>query len=415
MNGQPAFSEPKPLPVRAQPVWFRPPSFLAGLVCGLAALSALGFWLGQRNSHPGFTRLIPAVSPETFYYPTVAELSSIVRARCRPDQILVIIGGNSILYGSGQPTDQLWSRRLQELLGARFCVVNLAFRGGSASDGASVVAEALRQEFPRQILVANTGTVQGTSPIGSGPFRFLFWEAYYKGELEDYAPRNVYVKMELDAHDGRDSAWLDTAGRVWLDRELHFRDLWNWIAMRWCFTIPDAYYPTWREQFQPRMRFQDEEGNFDDTPFVDRFPADTLALETQITRGFTETHYERTADGGWMMRPAKRAEIDAVIRATMPEPLRRRTLIIVSKNSPFYVGHLTPEEQRRDAQSFDDTIALYRAAGYSAMTYPDDLTQDDYGDRAHLTVSGGRKLADAVAVQVRAIAGEQGYLSTVHR
>ena len=414
MNDPTSISHPKPLPVRERPVWFRPKTFLVGLACGLTVLSCLGSWLGRRNWHPGFTRLVPAISPETFYYPTVAEMCAIVQARCRPNQVLVIIGGNSILYGSGQPADMLWSRRLQELLGDRYCVVNLAFRGGSASDGASIVAEVLRREFPRRIYVANTGTVQGTSPIGSGPFRFLFWEAYYKGELEDYAPRNVYVGFELGANDGHGSAWLDTAGRVWLDRALHFRDLWNWVAMQWCFTIPDKYYPTWREQFQPRKRFTDDEGSFDDIPFSRRFPADSLALETRITRGFTETHYERNAGGGWELRPAKQKEIDAVIRASMPEPLRRHTLIIVSKNSPFYADRLSADEQQRDAQSYRDTIALYRAAGYHAMTYPDDFTQYDYGDRAHLTVSGGRKLADVVAGEVRAIAAEQDYLSPVH-
>ena len=98
----------------------------------------------------------------------------------------------------------------------------------------------------------------------------------------------------------------------------------------------------------------------------------------------------------------------------MPEPLRRHTLIIVSKNSPFYADRLSADEQQRDAQSYRDTIALYRAAGYHAMTYPDDFTQYDYGDRAHLTVSGGRKLADVVAGEVRAIAAEQDYLSPVH-
>ena len=409
MNAPPIFSEPKPLPIRPRPAWFRPKTFLVGLAGGFAALSALGWWLGRQNAHPGFTRFVPSISPETFYYPTVAEMSAIVRAQYRPGQILVLVGGNSILYGSGQPADQLWSRRLQELLGPRFCVVNLAFRGGSPSDGAMVVAEALRREFPRQILVANTGTVQGISPIGSEPFRFLFWEAYYKGELENYAPRNAVVRDFFGARAGLSAVQFDTAGRVWLDRGLHFRDLWNWVGMRWIFTIPDPYYPTWREQFQPRERFEDTEGDFDATPFAERFPANTLTLETQITRGFTETHYERTPAGGWMMRPAKQAEIESNLRATMPEPLRRRTLIIVSRNSPFYVQQLTPDEQRRDAQSYDDTIALYRSTGYAAMTYPADINENDYGDRAHLTVSGGRKLADAVAEEVRAMAANLGY------
>ncbi len=414
MSESSALYQPKPLPIRARPMWFRAKTFLAGFVGGMAVLSALGYWMGRHNWHPGYTRLIPAISPETFYYPTVAEMSAIVRARCRPGQVLVIIGGNSILYGSGQPYAELWSRHLQHLLGDRFCVVNLAFRGGGATDGAAVVAEVLRKEFPHQILVANIGTVQPVSPIGTAPFRFMFWEAYYKGELEDYGPRNTFVKQYFDARKDRLADWFETAGRVWLDRALHFRDFWNWVAMRWFFTIPDKYYPSFRGQFQARCKFKDDEINFEDIPFDQRFPPNTIALETEITKGFTQSHYERAADGGWKMRPDMRRQIKSFIDAAMPAPLRRRTLIIVSKNSPLYVEHLSPADRQRDAQSYGDTIALYRASDYHAMTYPDDITKDDYGDRAHLTLTGGRKLADAVAPHIRAIAEELGYLPPVH-
>jgi len=94
----------------------------------------------------------------------------------------------------------------------------------------------------------------------------------------------------------------------------------------------------------------------------------------------------------------------------MPEPLRRRTFIVVSKNSPFYVDRLPADEQARDAQSYRDSLAIWRAAGYRAATYTDDFTANDYGDRAHLAVSGGRKLAALVADNVRAQAAELGYL-----
>jgi len=67
----------------------------------------LGAWEGTRDHYPRFTRFIPAISPEVSYYPTVAEMCAIVRARHRPGQVLVIVGGNSIFYGSGQPADQM--------------------------------------------------------------------------------------------------------------------------------------------------------------------------------------------------------------------------------------------------------------------------------------------------------------------
>jgi len=238
---------PSLLTPRETPGWFRPGSFVLGLAGALITLSLLGWWLGRRDQYPHFTRFFPAISPEVSYYPTVAEMGAIVRARCRPDQVLVIVGGNSIFYGSGQPPELMWTRRLQELLGDRYCVVNLAFRGATASDGAAVVAEVLRREFPHQIYVANVGTLQAINPLGSIPYRFIFWEAYYKGELVTYAPRDNVVHAYFWDDLTHRSEWLDAAGRVWLDRALHFRDFWNWVAMDWIFTVPTSYYPTLAE------------------------------------------------------------------------------------------------------------------------------------------------------------------------
>ena len=403
---------PSLLTPRETPGWFRPGSFVLGLAGALITLSLLGWWLGRRDQYPHFTRFFPAISPEVSYYPTVAEMGAIVRARCRPDQVLVIVGGNSIFYGSGQPPELMWTRRLQELLGDRYCVVNLAFRGATASDGAAVVAEVLRREFPHQIYVANVGTLQAINPLGSIPYRFIFWEAYYKGELVTYAPRDNVVHAYFWDDLTHRSEWLDAAGRVWLDRALHFRDFWNWVAMDWIFTVPTSYYPTLAEGLlRARKSFSDREGNFDDTPFRQRFRADTLKLETDITRGFTGPHYERTADGGWRMRSPEKKEFEWFIRVAMPEQLRRRTLIVVSKNCPFYVERLSAEERARDGQSYSDSLTIWRAAGYHAATYTDDFTAHDYGDRAHLTVSGGRKLAALVADNVRPMAVELGYLS----
>ena len=114
--------------------------FFAGLALGLAVLAWKGRQAVATDFHPDFVRFHPPISLEGNYFPTLGEMRAIVRARCRPDQVLVIVGGNSILQGVWQPAAQLWSRRLQERLGPRFCVVNFAFRGASPTDGGAVVA-----------------------------------------------------------------------------------------------------------------------------------------------------------------------------------------------------------------------------------------------------------------------------------
>jgi hypothetical protein len=291
-------------------------------------------------------------------------------------------------------------------------VVNLAFRGAAAADGGALVAEVLHQEYPRQIYVTNVGVMQAADPAGSDPYRFAFWEAYYKGLLMNYAPRNQALRVHYQGSPGDRQTRVEIIGRVWLDRVLHFRDLWNWIGMRWVFTVPIVYYPTWTERLQPRQNYTDQEGNFDDTPFSQRFSDRGLDIELRIVRGSTEGYYQPAVDGGWVLNAVLRQRFVDLNRAIMPEPLRRRTLIVVSKNSPYYVDKLTAPEQARDDQAYRDSVEIWRDSGYHAITYASDITAEDYGDRAHLTVSGGRKLAALVAENVRAIAAEQGYLSS---
>ncbi len=391
------------------PRWFRPGTFLAGFAGALVLLSVAGVWLGRQDRHPDFTRFHPFISPEAQYYPTIAEMGAIVRARCRPNQVLVIVGGNSIFYGVGQPAGKMWTRRLQELLGDRYCVINLAFRGASASDGAAVVAEVLRDEFPRQIYVANVGPMQGIDPTGSDPYRFMFWEAYYKDLLMDYAPRTRSVGQHYQENARDHRARLEIIGRVWLDRWLHFRDVWNYVTMEWICTIPSAYQPALPQVHWPRKRFADTEPDFADIPRASRFRRDLVDTELRIIRGSTEAFYQRSGDGRWQLAEWKRKDVDTFIRMAMPEALRRRTLIVVSQNSPYYVDKLAPGERERDDQGYRDTLEIWRGAGYHAATYPNDFNAADYGDRTHLTVAGGRKLAAMVADNIRAMAVECGY------
>jgi len=398
-----------PLPVKLAPAWFRPRSFLIGLAAGLALLSGLGWRAAHVDYHPGFTRFCPSISPEGNYYPTIGEMCSIVRQRCRPGQVLVIVGGNSIFFGVGQPAAEMWTRRLQDLLGDRYCVLNFAFRGASASDGGALVAEVLRREYPRQIYVANVAPVEGIYGLGSDPYRFLFWEAYFKGLLASYPPRSADVRLELARNPAYHHDVPGLVGSVWLDRLLHFHDLWNYVTMQWANTVPYPTHPDLPELAWPRIRFVDDEPDFRAIPFEARFPNSSLPLEMPIVRGYSALNYRRTAAGGWEMLPASRAQMQRFLGSAMPVPLRGRTLIVVSQSSPFYMDQLSPDERRRDTAACEDSIANWRAAGYQAITYSDDFRAEDFGDRAHLTVDGGDKLARTVAGEVRRIASARGY------
>ena len=94
----------------------------------------------------------------------------------------------------------------------------------------------------------------------------------------------------------------------------------------------------------------------------------------------------------------------------MPDALKKRTLILLSRSSPYYVRRLTPDEREREDLTYAHSVAVWEAGGYEAMDYGKDFTVEEYGDRTHVTWQGGAKLAVLVADNVRAMAQDLGYL-----
>jgi hypothetical protein len=390
--------------------FFRPGAFLLGFFAGLVLCSAIARVASHRGYHEVFTRFFQEISPEAQYYPTLEEMRGIVRMRCRPDQVLVIVGGNSIFNGVGQPAAKMWTVELQRLLGERFVVINFAFRGALCTDGGAVVAEALRKEYPRQVYVANAAPFTPPAPYGIEPYRYLFWEARSRGLLEDYAPRaemvEEYVRKEFKW--GRR---FDLWGLGWLDRVLRFRDLWNLVGYECLFTIPNPITPHLPQAIWARERFADIEPDFEATPPGDRFRPEYLDAEMKIVRGFSESFYVRDGRGAWRPGTLSRLQFEDVARGAVPDDLKPRTLIMLSRNCPYYLRRLTRDERQRDDAAYRDGAAAWRKAGYEAADYGRDYADADFGDRTHLSASGGRKLAQQVAEHVQAIASKLGYIN----
>src|SRR5215213_5158263 len=101
-------------------------AFAVSLMLGLAGLAIAGRMVARVNQFDEFVRFYPRVLPSSYYYPTASQSVEIARAHRRPDQVLVIVGGSSVLYGAGQGSAEVWTLALQRALGERFAVVNLA-------------------------------------------------------------------------------------------------------------------------------------------------------------------------------------------------------------------------------------------------------------------------------------------------
>ena len=403
-------SSTPPLDPCPRPPWLRPSGYVAGLAIGLAWLSWMGWRASVTDYHPGFARFYPAISPETNYYPTLNEMTAIVRARCRHDQVLVIVGGNSILEGVWQPVADLWSRHLQDILGDRYCVINFAFRGGSPSDGGSVVAEVLRNEYPRQILIADESPLNGVEPIAHEPYRYIFWQAYFRGLLIETPARTRVIK-EYQLDKGQRRIFRERAISNWFDIALHYNDLWNRICFERFCTVPSYLGDYVPAMLKPRRLFADDEPDaFAPQALAAKYPASVLDAEMRIVRNVSANFYRKTEAGDWMLARAKFDEMEVNYKEVFPGALKARTLILVSRGSPYYRRRLTPDEQARDDQCFRDAVRIWRDAGVESTDYGRDFTDDDYGDRTHLSKTGGAKLAELVAPEVRAMAAKLSYL-----
>ena len=399
-------SEPAPQAPSARYGWLSAYWFLGGLVLGLIALGVIGRRIARLDYHPGFVRFTPPVSPESSYYPTVNEMAAIVRGQCRPDQVLVIVGGNSILLGVYQPPADVWSRHLQDLLGDHYCVVNFAFRGAGPANGGAIVAEALRDEFPHTIYIADEAPLTATTSLGYPAYRYLLWEAYFGGRLMSYPPRDkTFAQYRMDK--GQRKELIDAAISTLFDRVFYYRDLWNWVAFCYFSTVPSLYGYSLPELLTPRCKIADIEPDATD-PAIRTYPGDPV-VETQIVRGF-ETYLTRQPDGHWTLAEATRADLLSRFNETFPTPLRSRTLLLIARSSPLYVQKIPPEEQAGYDEAVRLSVAIWREMGYASLDFPPDFTVADFGDRSHLSKLGGIKLAARVAPQVRAMAEQLGYL-----
>jgi hypothetical protein len=388
--------------------FFAPWTVILGFVLGLCFFAWLGRISTRHDWHRQFTRFHPMIAPESLYEPSVDEMCAIVRARCRQDQILVIVGGNSILLGVGQPADRMWTRRLQALLGPHYAVINLAFRGASATDGGAIVAEALRKEFPHQIYIANAAVLQGVSPVGSDVYRFMLLDAYYKKKLLPFPPRDQELHALLEKNLNR-RVFREQDLNARLDAYLYFHEFWNHWSYTRFFTFPTSLAPDAPQSYWPRDRFPDAETDYLTIPFETRFSPSVVKADLFITSKASEGYYSLTPDGNWTPVPAAFADFNHYIHQAFPEPLRARTLMLIGRSSSFYTRKLDSKIRERDEIAYRDCVAGWIAAGYQSIQYGGDFLPEDYGDRSHLTTLGAVKLAAVVAPEVKTIAQKLSY------
>jgi hypothetical protein len=268
----------------------------------------------RRNVYRDFQRFHTAMSPETYHYPTVRHVRALARSR-GTGKTLVLVGGNSILHGCGQPESELWTRRLQEHLGDDYRVLNLGLKAALPAEFGGVAAEILSQEHERVIFVTNLvslGVKLGEAD--GGHFRYFFWEAYHRGLLRKHPDREIRLRA-LRENNKRDEAFAELQRQMRVDRLTSSRDLWSaveygdvstvWsVQVRWNFPKPRKRYPDVDALSHPAS-----------APYV-------LAAREQGI-GYVRSICARRADAS-----AEPARWESDLLSRFPEPDRKRTLVL---------------------------------------------------------------------------------------
>jgi hypothetical protein len=375
-----------------------PRALLLGVAFSFAACCVGGEVVSRHDVFRCFGRFHTQISPESYYYPPLRQVTALARDRAGSGKVLVIVGSNSILHGSGQPEAELWTRHLQEQLGDDYRVVNLAMKGAFPAEFGGVVAEVLSREHERVILITCLGSngVALGEPEGAA-YRYLFWEAYHRGLLRDHPDRERRLQALREKYRD-DETFAELQRQMRVDRVTSSRDLWTAAHYHLANTVWSAHVRG--SVLRPLKSYPD----------VDPFSLPALGLHYPAWAERRELGYVRSASGQSPEVLGDPAQWGAALLAAFPEPDRKRTLVVGICDSPYYVDRLEPTEWARYRAIVPSYLPAIERLGFAVLDVSDGWTAADFIDRSHLNAQGGRRLAALVAPKVRLMAEELGYL-----
>ncbi|MGA2015806.1 MAG: hypothetical protein ABSH26_02555 [Opitutaceae bacterium] len=382
--------------VASLPAW----PLLLGVVLGFGLCSLAGRIVSDRPMFEHFVRFHGAISPSNYFYPTASELASYVRNTVPRSKYLVVVGGASYFRGTGQNPDELWTLELQRLLGDDYAVVNFAMDQSGVTSFAGVAFQILAREYPRIAYVANASPVV-VDPIDGGEvYRYVFWDAYYKGMIPLPAPWSERVR-ELAREERADPAGLELHLGKWIDQFTHACDLWTYVGYKYIFTVwsdgmPDTLTSARGEYIDGSdqdlaQRQRDLRRNLD---YRQRYE--------EMNRDFATKGFVRNKSGNWELDPVAFDIISQLSETMFPDSVKSKCFLVLVRANPFFEQAFTADDWRRHETMFRQGQLAFEKAGYRVVQLPEsDFTPDDFVDGGHYMVSGGRKVARAVSIAIK--------------
>ena len=367
------------------------PYFL-GCGLGLLILSWAGGEVQTSRIAREFVRFHQSINVETDYFPTARQVRTIIeQSKQATPKVFVIIGGSSVLHGSGQPADLVWTRFLQEELGSDYQVINFAQRSGSAADFGNIAAELLLLQSRPVIFIADASILYYARPLQNSFYRHIIFDAWHRGYLLPWPPRDRLLSEA--AWRGPKELRAPALGSI-LDAALNFNDLWNFVGYEFANSNWNRFLNS--TSFDARSSFHEI------SPTVEQFAS--MRYSYDVDSILQQIRAEMTGD----------PHGDRMIQLTeqmVPPDLRAVTLATIDLTSPYYLNRLAPTERNAFmAQAYAQMQRLQKLGFNRVVVAAKDFTEDDYIDRVHLVVSGGQKLATILAPTIRQMATELKYL-----
>ena len=384
------------------------PLVLLGVAVGFVGCCLAGHIFARLNCLRDFRRFHPCIDYRTLYYPTVSQVRSLAREKLPRDRIAVVIGGNSVLQGVGQGAAGNWADRLQELLGEDFRVLNLALPNLLPFEFGSVAAEVLLRDHPRLIFLTNNLWPVTRFPLGEPDgrplVRYFYWQAQARGLLADGGARDTEVRRLEYIRE--EESFRELQRQCVLDVRLGFHDLWNAVTYRYASTVWCP--PLAGSWTKPRGASPDLDSVL--PPVSERraaasAPKVLTSLRDAIMRA--RRFVPPSAGKGHWREP--NSLVPRSVRQCLPPCLRGRTLVLLNHICPLYLNPLTVRERHTYSRSFEVMRRLFARAGVRAAEVNRDLPAEYFTDSVHLTAEGGRRLAEEVAPEIRALAAQLGY------
>jgi len=350
------------------------------------------------NCHQDFARFHNHINFLSLHYPTAKQTLAIAREHMNNGQILVIVGGNSVLHGSYLSDQQVWTKHLQLLLGDRYCVLNFALPGMSPTEFGALVADLICRQYERVIFVTYSwpGATGVVGEADGRTLRYFYWDAYHKGLIDPDAARDARIEL-LTKWRAKDANHRELVLRSRIDSYLYCQDLWTTFSYSCRSTI---WTPMTSSTFtRPRKQYQDLKVSI---PAQYHYLPENEQAGMQLVRNSVSRH--------WTGDPAA-SPLAESIRYCLPTHLRPRSLVLIAHHSPRFVHRLTASEQQAYHAMFPETIEAVASTGCQACELGRGYTELDYIDQVHSSSDGAVKMAAEVTPRVQELARQLGYLN----